>query len=191
MKLLWFDTETTGLDPSQNDIVQIAGKIIIDNDEKEEFNLFCQPHSFENISEKALETNGFTIEKLKSFPDPTSVYAELDKMFSKYIDRYNKSDKFIPCGQNVRFDVNFLSEYWRKCGNNYFFSFVGAASLDTMQLAVMLEMKKGKKIFSSYKLEILFLTLFGSDMEKAHDALADIEATILVSRELWSQLFDK
>lgn len=185
MKLLWFDTETTGLDPVENDIIQIAGKVIIDKKEIESFNILCQPHSFDNISEQALEVNGRTVAELHTFPEANEAYIKLYCMFETYIDKYDKKDKFIPCGQNVKFDVNFLGEYWRKCGDNYFFSYVGAASFDTMQLAVMFEMKLGRKVFESYRLENLYKVLFKKEMDGAHDALADIEATIEVAGELW------
>lgn len=185
MKLLWFDTETTGLDPVENDIIQIAGKVIIDKKEIESFNILCKPHSFDNISEKALEINGRTVDELHTFPSEKEIYSKLFAMFNHHIDRYDKKDKFIPCGQNVKFDVNFLGEYWKKCGDDYFFSYVGAASFDTMQLAVMFEMKSGRKIFGSYRLENLHLVLFETEMDGAHDALADIEATIKVASELW------
>lgn len=39
MKLLYIDTETTGVDPMQNGIVQISGCIEVDGELKEEFDL--------------------------------------------------------------------------------------------------------------------------------------------------------
>lgn len=189
MKLLWFDTETTGLDPIKNDVIQIAGKIIVAGEEIEKFNLVCQPHNYETIDDGALAINGRTVEELKTFDDPSIMYAELISVFGKHIDKFDKGDKFIPCGQNIRFDINMMAEFWKKCGDNYFFSWLSPAPIDTMQLAVMYEMKTGRKVFTSYKLEKLYSTLFGCEMEGAHDAMADIDATIKVGRDLWSKLF--
>jgi DNA polymerase-3 subunit epsilon len=190
MKLLWFDTETTGLDPVKHDVFQIAGKVVIDGVEQESFDLRCQPHDFASVDNEALEINKVTIEDLKTYSEPSVMYAALMEIFVKYIDKFDRNDKFVPCGQNVKFDINFMSEFWKKCGDDYFFSFFGSAPLDTMQLAVMLEIKQNRKIFSSYKLEVIYKTLFGRDFDGAHDAMADIIATAEAGRELWSRLFN-
>jgi DNA polymerase-3 subunit epsilon len=191
VKLLWFDTETTGLDPVKHDVIQIAGKVIVDGHDVDEFNLVCQPHDFTTIDMSALDVNGRTVDELRGFNDPGVMYGELMEIFGRHIDKFDKKDKFVSCGQNVRFDINFMAEFWKKCGDNYFFSWMAPAPLDTMQLAVMLEMKENRKIFSSYKLEIIYFTLFGAEMEGAHDAMSDIDATIRVGRELWSKLFNE
>lgn len=49
-KIIYLDTETTGLDKEKNDVIQVAGIIEIDGKEVERFNIFCQPFSFENVS---------------------------------------------------------------------------------------------------------------------------------------------
>ena len=108
MKVNHFDTETTGLDAVKNDIIQIAGIIEIDGEVMEEFHFKCQPHSYENISPQALKINGYTVEQLKTFEDPHVIHKKLVDIFSKYIDKYDREDKFYPAGQNIRFDMGFL-----------------------------------------------------------------------------------
>ena len=49
MKILWLDTETTGLNTDKCDLIQLAGIVIIDGEEKERFNFYCQPVNWENI----------------------------------------------------------------------------------------------------------------------------------------------
>lgn len=44
MKLLFFDLETTGVNPGKNGIHQISGMIEIDGVEKEHFNFHVQPN---------------------------------------------------------------------------------------------------------------------------------------------------
>ena len=43
MKLLWLDTETTGLNKEKCDIIQLAGIVIINGEEKEVFKAFYKP----------------------------------------------------------------------------------------------------------------------------------------------------
>ena len=113
IKLLYFDTETTGIDPIINDIIQISGIVEINDEVKEEFNFKVQPHSYENISKEALEVNGITIEQMKEYPTPQEVLSKLIKIFDKYVFKFNKADKFFPVGHNIRFDVDFLFQLRR------------------------------------------------------------------------------
>ena len=62
MKILWTDTETSGLNSKENDILTLAGIIEIDNEVKEEFYLEIQPFNYDNISKQALEVNKLTLE---------------------------------------------------------------------------------------------------------------------------------
>ena len=187
-KMLWFDTETTGLDPVLQDVIQIAGKIIVGGDVKEEFNFLCQPFSFENIQQQALDTNGRTVEELRGFDHPRIAYTAMTKMLGKHCNKFNKADKFVACGQNVRFDMEFTSQWFKKNGDDYFFSWVFPAPLCTMQMAVMLEIKEKQKIFiPNYKLETLCKCL-GVELDNAHNALADIEATRKVASIIWKRL---
>ena len=55
MKKLYFDCETTGLDPIKNDIIQIAGVIEIDGHNMVDFNFKSKPFNWDAIETKALE----------------------------------------------------------------------------------------------------------------------------------------
>ena len=66
MKTIYFDCETTGLNPIKNDIIQIAGIIEDEGKEIEKFNIKIQPTNWHNIDERALEVNKLTIEQLKT-----------------------------------------------------------------------------------------------------------------------------
>lgn len=187
-KILWFDTETTGLDAEEHDVIQIAGKVFINSKMVEEFNLRCQPHSYENISEKALEVNGLTVEELKTYPPPEETFKEFQAIMDRHVNSRNKADKFVPAGQNVRFDMDMMQGWWKKCGSPFWFAYIFPAPLCTMTMAVMLELKEGKKIFiPNYKLETMCKCL-GIKLDNAHDALADIDATRQVANVIWTRL---
>lgn len=187
-KMLWFDTETTGTDPEVHDVLKLAGRIVIDGKVVDSFDLRAQPMDYDSISEKALEVNGLTVEEIRTFPEAKEMYIEFKALMDKYIDNYNKSDKFVPCGQNVRFDMDFVYQLFKKQGDPYWFSYVFSAPFDTLSMAVMLEVKEGKKIFvPSYKLETLCKRM-DVPLDNAHDALADIDATRAVASKMWVRL---
>lgn len=185
IKLLYFDTETTGLDPIKNDIIQISGIIEINNEVKEEFDFKVQPHSYENISKEALEVNNITIEQMKSFSTPKETLNKLIKMFNKYVFKFNKFDKFFPVGHNVGFDVDFLFEFCEKCGFNYLGSYLDYHKADTMVLLMAL-MVNNKIPVGSTKLTAA-CEENKIELINAHDALADIRAT----RLLWKKLSER
>jgi len=194
MKFFWVDTETTGLDPVKNGIIQIAGMMYVDGKKVESFNLKCKPHPDDEIEDEALKKNNTTREEIEAYPDPSDVYYELDDMLGKHVNRFDKMDKFFAAGKNVRFDLNFLHQFFLKngkphpkqdcMGNPFFFSYVNSATFEVESLAMLYELKKGKKLFSSYKLQAL-CDAMDVPLINAHDALADIQATRNLARVLW------
>jgi len=98
MKILWLDTETTGLNPSENCIIEMAGMIILDKVCVEQFYYRCAPDPSYNkyISPEALKVNGHTLEEIRTWPDRFTAFRSLIELMDKHVDRYNKKDKLIP-----------------------------------------------------------------------------------------------
>lgn len=188
MKLCWFDTETTGLDPEQHDIIQIAGLIEIDGDIKEKFEFKVAPVNILHSDPAALKIHGYNLDQIATFPEPSEVFKELIKLFSKYINPYEKTDKFLPAGHNVFFDMKFLHHFFLKMENKYFGSWFWRQGLDTMHLAVYAEYIKGER-FENHKLQTL-CDFFKIPIQ-AHDAMADIEATRYLFALLRTIIFTK
>ncbi len=174
MKVLYFDTETTGLDAFKNDIIQIAGIVEIDGEVKEEFEFRCQPFSYENVDQKALDVHGMSLDEIRTYQKPEEMYQQLITVFGKYIDKFDKNDKFLSAGQNVEFDVKFLRQFFKKNGDNYYGSWIGWHKLDLLPLATVL-WYKGIINPANFKLETIAKE-FGLTF-KAHDALEDIKVT--------------
>ena len=180
-KIFYFDVETTGLYASKHDIVQFAAIIEIDGVIKETVNLRMKPTNFETISQKALDVTGLTLEDLKSYPDSHEVFDELVEVLDKYIDRFNKLDKFQIVGQNVQFDVKFFEALFKKNENNYYGSYFSRYTADPYEL---FKFMKSHGIVNYANLRL------GTICDKlkipidAHDALSDVTAT----RELYSRL---
>lgn len=185
MKILWIDCETTGLDPKQNDIVTLSCMVEIDGHIQESFAYNIQPMNWGTITEEALKVNGLTVEKLKTFSLPLDVHKSLVAILSKYVDRFKKNktseDKFICAGYNVLFDIQFLSEFWKKCGDNYFGSIFDYHKLDVASLVLFLKMHKLLPI-EGYKLQTISEYLQIPIV--AHNSTSDIEATRAVTFKL-------
>ena len=176
-KILYFDSETTGIDPVKNDIIQLSGAVEIDGDVKEVFDIKMQPHSFENISNEALEVHGMTIEDIKKFQPAKEGYYKFISILQKYVSKFDRSDKFYPAGYNAGFDINFVAEKFKKCGDKYLGSWWNWNAIDPLPILRWMDMK-GKISLVNYKLETV-CKHFGIEI-KAHDALSDIQATIKV-----------
>lgn len=176
MKILWLDTETTGLNTDKCDLIQLAGIVIINGEEKERFNFHCQPVNWENIEPVALEKTNMTIEKLKTFPMPQELYKNFIELLGKYIDKYNKEDKFFLAGHNVQFDFNFVKTLFKKMGDNYFGSYFWYKTIDLMALATILH-TAGLINLSSWKLDDIAKYLEIPTDENLHDAFVDIDLT--------------
>ena len=83
-KNLFIDIETTGLDFSNNGIVQISGIIEIDDVFKESFNYYIKPFPGDKIDKQALVANNLTINILtndKRFINPIEVHKKLLNLF--------------------------------------------------------------------------------------------------------------
>ena len=173
-KILYFDTETTGLDPLKNGIIQFSGIIEIDNKVEEEFNFKIRPFETDEINSEALEVNNVTKDQLKTFPTAEKSYILIEKLFNTYIDRYDSTDKFSPAGYNVRFDLEFLSKYFTKNNNIYFGSYCNWRSIDALSLLYFLDYIGYLKL-ENYKLNTV-CDYFKIPI-KAHDAMSDIKAT--------------
>lgn len=189
-KILFVDTETTGLDPKINGIHQIAGQIVISGKVVEEFDFKFRPLPTEKVEPAALAVSGLIADDIANRPtDSKTVYAKFDAMLATHVNRYDKNDKFIIAGYNCGFDAGFINEWFRKHKNIYFFGLChGGAYLDGLNLALLLEIKSGGRVFvPDRKLATVAKTL-GIELEEAHDALADIRATRQVIRELWTRL---
>lgn len=186
MKILYFDTETTGVDSRVNEIVQFAAIVEIDGNVVEEVNWNCHPTRWDHISPDALQTTGLTLEKLKTFGSPGVMMANIHKLFDRHIDKFNKQDKFYPAGHNVQFDLDFLQAFWKQHADSYGTgSYQNWRCLDTRILANFLAMI-GQINTQDLKLSTL-CQHYGIEIQ-AHDAMSDIRATRMLMQKMTEAL---
>lgn len=180
-KVFWMDTETSGLEPERYGLLTLAGLVEIDNEIKEEFIFKVKPFPTDLISEEALKINNINHEEIKAFNDPLELLLDLNILWNKYIDCYDKYDKFIVAGYNVGFDVAFLESFFRKIGNNYLYSYLSHKVIDILSLLRFLDYAR-ILTFDSFKLSDV-CNEFGMEIQ-AHDALSDIKATYEVAQKI-------
>lgn len=178
MKLLFFDLETTGTNPGRNGIHQISGQVVIDGIVKESFDFHVKPNPKATIEDEALEVAGVTREQIAQYPAIGEVYAQFVAMLGKYVDKFNKKDKFFLVGyNNAAFDNQFLRGFFLQNGDNYFGSWFWANTIDVMVLATAYLAERRPEM-ENFKLSTVakFLGVAVSD-DSLHNAFYDIELT--------------
>ncbi|MCJ8341669.1 MAG: 3'-5' exonuclease [Cetobacterium sp.] len=184
MKILWIDTETTGLSSNAAPI-QISGIVTIDDEVKEEFNIFLKPFTGATIEDEALSVHGLTMEEINRFQESSDGYNQLIEIFNKYINKYDREDKFIVAGYNVDFDLKQLRKLAEVHKDRYINSYLSYSKIDPLQLIVPLQVLNKLPRLENNKLET-WCKYFNIQL-KAHDSLEDIRAT----RTLFYKMMEK
>lgn len=177
-KLFFYDLETTGTNPGRNGIHQISGEIVIDGKSVETFDFKVQPNPKALIEDAALAVGGVTREQIMAYPPMGQVYTQLVTMFAKYVNKYDKTDKFHLVGYNNRgFDDNFFRGFFLQNGDNYFGSWFWADSIDVLVLASTF-LADHRAELPNFKLATV-ADFLGIDTTagKLHDASFDIYVT--------------
>lgn len=175
MTFVYIDTETTGLDPSTCSIFQIAG-IIKQGQVEEEFNFKLKPYRGEQITKEAEIKTGVTNEELATYPDQAEVFASFINLLNHYINPNDWDDRAFFIGYNAGFDMDFIRSWFMFNNNTNFSKYFYYPAIDVMYLASFALIGERKNM-RNFKLSTLYKYLTGKDLEGAHNAMADIEAT--------------
>jgi DNA polymerase-3 subunit epsilon len=173
--LFFVDTETTGLDPTKSEILQVAVILTDPTSLKviEKYQARLKPLNPDRIDPKAAAVNGYKAE------DYTEATCAPRAEVASNLCRIMKGA--LPVGQNIKFDVGFIDAFLR--GENVKPTW-HYHSLDTMNLAW--PFFQAKKI-DAFNLDAL-CALFKVERPAVHSAVADIEATYKVYLELMRRL---
>ena len=203
-KVLFLDTETTGLDATKHGIIQLA--MLIEIDGKIEGELLVDVQPFEEdliviiedcpnmiykraeliknmaaIGDISIFPSDIKIENLVNFDFPAEAHQKIIAFLDKHISKFDKADKAYLGGYNVQFDRNFISQFFKKCGDNYLGSYLNWKCLDPLYLLWQMD-ADGYISLENYKLENV-CKHFGIEIE-AHNALSYIKATYELYRKL-------
>ena len=183
VKYLFCDTETSGIDPSKHGVIQISGLIDIDGEVQETFDIKVQPFKNQLISKESMKINGVTVEDLQNHLLPQEGYDSLIKIFSKYVSKFDKTDKFFLVGYNSNFDDTFLRKFFSNCGDEYYGSWIWWPSIDVATFAAEF-LKEERSKFPNFKLSTVAKALgIVVDETKLHEALYDSILTRSIYRK--------
>lgn len=176
-KIIFIDTETGGVNAEKSALIQLSGIIEVDGAEKEKFNFYIKPFENSEVNEKALEVQGRTLEELgtEKYINESIIYKKFLEILDKYIDKYDKNDKFIVAGYNVKFDIDILKALFERNNNKFLFSYFNSSMLDPLYSVRLLQVAGVLPVLENNKLET-WCKYFNIEL-KAHDSLQDITAT--------------
>lgn len=138
MKIIFFDVETTGLDPKVHGIHQLAGEIVIADEVVDRFDYRIDPFDGCIIDKQALAVSNTTNLDLMRYSKEFKIHYMIDSLIQKYLDFNDKKDKFYLAGWRApEFDVKFLKAFFDR---NYFLkdtfdSYFWSNSIDVKVLA--------------------------------------------------------
>jgi DNA polymerase-3 subunit epsilon len=219
VKILYFDVETTGIDPNQHGIVQLAQIIEIDGKVVDYHSWNIQPFPADVVDPKAIAVHGIgemvkmegshiheddkvcvvgeSAYRMQSDQaQPQEVWHAVKASWKRWINPYNRNDKFVSAGYNIQaFDIPFLRRWIARCEPNSRFSvagsYLGRRNLDPLP---MMQWLVTCGVIDDDQLPNLKLgtvcDAFGIKLgDAAHDALADVVATRTLIRRMQDWLF--
>lgn len=184
MKLLYMDTETTGLDAQKHGLTQIAAIVVIDGEEIDRIVLDINPFTYGydvDVEDKALEITGKTVEMISAYPDQWKQHSIFIEFLENHVADRNRKDVFQIAGYNTSFDIGFIKR-WFDVNEVYFSRYFSYKDVDVFALVKhfrlfgLLDGCKDDKLGTVCE-------YYGIELD-AHDAMNDIVAT----RELYRHL---
>lgn len=185
---MYIDFETTSKYYWQGCIHQIGGIIEIDGVEKEKFEFKVKPHPAAIIEQEALEVGGVTLEIINgpAYFTQAEVYSALVSMMGKYVDKFDKKDKFYVVAYNgASFDMNFFRSFFIQCGDKYFGSWFWSVCIDPMILAGQYLIQERADMENFQQKTVAKHMGIIIDETRLHDAVYDVE----VMREIYKYMY--
>lgn len=128
-KIIFFDTETTGLDPVKCGMHQLAGEIVINDEVVNRFDYRINPFKGCEVDSEALKISNTSSLDFLKYHKEYQVSFMFSDLLNKYLDYKNKQDKFFLAGWRVpEYDVKFLQSFFernfslKEVFNSYFWS---------------------------------------------------------------------
>lgn len=172
-KLLFLDTETTGVDMYRSGVHEIGGIIDIGGKIVDEFLITSDIFEDDEVSSSALEECKITLEQIHKYDPPEKAFKDLQAILGKYVDRFNKLDKFTVIGYFAEFDNKMLRRWWGRNGDKFFGSWFHHPWIDVASLAAYVYMDQ-RHLIPSFKLEELVKYLkIEMDGEQTHNGFYD------------------
>jgi len=195
-EILFVDCETGGTNHETDALIQLSAIIEVDGSIVDEIDLKMKPaivqngfgKKFKNITAKALEVQGRTMDDINLFDNPTDCY----QRFRKFLARRpaSKQNRYIMAGYNADFDCRFINEWFKDMsGGPYeYWNYMQFSPIDvlpilrTMRHYGIIDIPDTKlgTVCSHFKIEI-----------EAHNSMSDIKATRELTNIIIKKYFTK
>ena len=186
MKLIIFDSETTGLAKDRNAsykeidkwprLVQLAWVVYNDRALTSRVNYIVKPCGF-IIPKSSSDIHGITTEQASEQGD------KIEKVLTHFLEDCKDADALI--GHNIKFDLNVVQAEMHRLNLGNLLAF---NTLDTMELSVdYCKIPNNQHGYRFPKLIELYSKLFSRTFDDMHNAMADVLAT---AKCFWS-LYDR
>ena len=180
---IFYDLETTGLNPKVHGVHQIALEIEVDDILIEKYSFKVRPNPKAKLDATALRIGNVTKEQIEAYPEMKTVYKDLTKIFNKLVNKYDPADKMFLVGFNNRsFDDIFFRAWFDQCGSSFFGAYFWTDSLDVIVLASQYLLDR-RASMPSFKLVRVAKELgLVVHEKKLHDASYDVFLTRQIYR---------
>lgn len=179
-KLLWLDTETTGLDAKKHGVIHIAAlyeEAAIPYYENAPF-VFNELSNAMGckIDKEALRINGHKKKKIKKYPNSGETFNHFIDFLDHRVDKFDKEDKITIMGYNVKFDLEMLHAWAKRESYDYLGSYLDWRVVDVLVLARN-EWLMGRMPSDPVDFKLGTICEVYGIKPPNHDALDDIKAT--------------
>ena len=175
VKMLFFDTETTGLDPVKNSLFQIALIVEIDEQIKFRKSYYARPLAGTIASPEALKINKVTVEQLRDMPPAEETFKKIRDDISPFLNG-SRFDKFILSGYNSGpFDIPFFKTWVEKiAGFTEYNKMFWVGGVDVMDFALW-KLRKTRGNMVNFKQETVARELgIKVDENLSHEGMYDV-----------------
>jgi len=178
------DSETTGIDSSKHEIIELSMcRLLLDSSKEEQKTWLLQATNEETIEIEALNISGHKREDVLCISDygkenyihPKKVLPEIENWIAE--DDVSSGDRIV-VGQNTEFDFKMMESLWKRhnCYDTFpFQTEPNKLILDTKIMAILIDLCTGKKR-ERYNLGSLVKS-FGVKKRQAHRAAEDVQMT--------------
>lgn len=184
MNVLFLDVETTGLDPENHRLLQVAMRFDVMAPQKDNSaSTYFDMQISQGIGDALIDLGALKVNKqsLKSVTDMTTKKTEYEtvvKITDFILDLYKTYGEFVVCGHNVQFDISFLAELLGRYRITGLKNIFGYRVLDTAAIATFLKLC-GILQVEKASLEDIAKSL-GIETNGMHDAKFDVDLTAKV-----------
>lgn len=185
---MYLDLETGGVNPKLSAILQLSAGVEIDGKIVDCFEIFMKPFPDDEVEDGALSHNHITREDIKTdkFINPVVGYEMFIAFMSKYVDKFNKEDKFQLIGFGIdAFDEQFMRRWFIRNGEDkYFNSWFHNPSIDLKTLAAYALRKKRSKLGKFRLIDVCRYMGIEIDESQVHNSTYDIGLCYHVYNEI-------